>query len=115
MNDDEQKDVEFYISQLQTLLSKVIAESQEFHELKKILSSEDTELQLCVFSVLMDKNSTEFLKNMDLSTLQKVIQEQMSSQHLSSQNPGPQNLKSLDADWSSSDLEFLKNLRIILP
>ncbi len=104
MKDDEKKDVEFYISKLQTLLSKVIAESQEFQELKKLVNSEDTELQLCVFSVLMDKNSAEFLKGMDLSTIQRVIQEQMSSQS-----------PHIDTHWSPSDVEFLKTLRITLP
>jgi hypothetical protein len=106
MEYDEKKDVEFYISKLQNLLSKVIAESEEFHELKKLVNSEDAELQLCVFSVLMDKNSTEFLKSMDISTLQKVIQEQMFSQ---------QQAQKLDAAWSPNDVDFLKNLRIILP
>lgn len=105
-NQDKRRKIEFYIGKLQTILSKVITESKEFRELKKLVNSEDSEIQFAIFSVLMDKNSAEFIKEMDLDTLQKMIMEAQ-HQHEVFEPLG-------DCQWTEDDNDFLKDIKIVL-
>lgn len=106
MEDNEKrKKIEFYIGKLQNLLTRIISESSEFKELKKLVNSEDSEIQFCIFSVMADKNSAGFLKDMDADTLQQILMEAQHSGEGSSLG---------EVDWTEEDRRFLKDLRIIL-
>lgn len=107
MNEDNEKrkKIEFYIGKLQTLLSKIISESSEFQELKKLTSTEDSDIQFCIFSVMTDKNTAALLKNLDIEQLQKFIVE----------SQGEDNFDDLgDPSWTEDDVQFLKDLKIII-
>ena len=100
MDEEHQDNIEYYINKLQSLLSRVIAESDEFKELKKLVNTDQGDLQLCIFSVLLDKKNADSLKQLDPEILQKWLLDD-EGQALP-----------LDAGWSDSDKEFLKKIRI---
>ena len=100
MDEEHQENIEYYINKLQNLLSRVIAESDEFKELKKLVSTDQGDLQLCIFSVLLDKKNADSLKHLDPEILQKWLLDDESQ------------MEQLDVEWSDSDREFLRKLRI---
>jgi hypothetical protein len=98
--DDEKKQIEFYIAKLQQILTKAITDSKEFEELKKLIDAEDGDFQMCVFSILADKNNPpDFLKNLDLNMMQQMM----------AQHGAPQDVEEL---WSQNDMDFLKSIHI---
>ena len=104
---EKKKKIEFYISKLQNLLTKVITESKEFQELKKIVGSDDSEIQFCIFSIMADKNTLDFLKNMDSDFIHKMLMEAHNSIE-------QDNSDSMDESmWTEDDIKFLKDIKII--
>ena len=100
MDEENKENIEYYINKLQNLLSRVIAESDEFKELKKLVSTDHNDLQLCIFSVLLDKKNADSLKQLDPEILQKWLLDEDGQS------------ETLDAEWSDSDVEFLRKIRI---
>jgi len=105
MDDDKKKQIEYYIGRLQSLLSQVVGESREFQELRKLVRSGEGDLQLYVFSMMLDKKTALSFKNMDAELLQKIISEEISSEDFPEE---------LDNSWSDHDRDFLKSLRITI-
>ncbi|MBN2144054.1 MAG: hypothetical protein JW774_05455 [Candidatus Aureabacteria bacterium] len=100
--DDDKKEIEFYIAKLQQILTKAITESKEFQELKKLIDAEDSDFQMCVFSILADKNNPpDFLKNLDMKMMQQMFAQQAASQEA-------------EELWSKNDVDFLKSIHIRL-
>ncbi|EKD27634.1 MAG: hypothetical protein ACD_79C00650G0011 [uncultured bacterium] len=101
---EKRKQIEHYVGKLQNILSKVITESKEFQELKKLASAENSEIQFCIFSILGDKSRIEALKSMDIEALQKIISDYHDADNSNSLE---------EAEWTDEDRKFLKGLNII--
>lgn len=106
-NEEKREKIEYYIGKLQSLLTNIISNSDEFKELKKLTSTDNSELQFCIFSIMTDKKNINTLKDLDIDILQQMIMEAQSIE----KNPAevPQELC-----WTEDDRQFLKDLRIIL-
>jgi len=104
--EEKRKKIAFYINKLQGVLTKVIKESDEFQELKRLANSEDSEIQFCIFSVMSDKDGVGSFKNLDKETVYKMLTEA----HKVLEN----NSEEKEQAWTDDDKEFLKDLKIIL-
>ena len=107
-DDNKRKQIEFQIQKLQTLLTKIIADSKEMQEIKKLMHADDMDMQLCIFSLMVDKESAEVFREMDMEMLQKMILEAHSQKMKSHEESEPEN------SWTDEDISFLKSLKIII-
>lgn len=105
---EKRKKIEYYIAKLQNILTKAIADSKEMQELKKLINSEETDIQFCIFSLMMDRHTAESLKDMDGEFLHKLIMEAHENMNIHSKDTMG------DVSWTDDDKTFLKSLKIIL-
>jgi len=102
--EEKRKKIAFYINKLQGVLTKVIKDSDEFQELKRLANSEDSEIQFCIFSVMSDRDGVGSFKNIDKETVYKMLTE---AHKVLEDQPKPHS-------WTDDDKKFLKDLKIIL-
>ncbi len=102
--EEKRKKIAFYINKLQGVLTKVIKDSDEFQELKRLANSEDSEIQFCIFSVMSYRDGVGSFKNLDNETVYKMLTEA----HKVLEDQQEPN------SWTDDDKEFLKDLKIIL-
>ena len=105
-DEEKKKQIEFYLQKLQTKLTQFISDSHEMAELKKLVSSEEQDVQFCIFSLMMDKETAESMRHMDMELFQRILMEVQAQ---------GSSLKPLGEDkWTDDDQNFLKSLKIIL-
>ena len=95
---DKEKEIKQYIQKLQDILNKAILNSGEFKKLEKLLKNDDKDMQMFLFTFLVDKGAKDFLNIFDEFLKERLVVEEVS----------------FDDTWTDSDIEFLKKHKIKL-